>query len=52
MFLCGLKGKELFFAKKMIFNGAPEAIISQTVAYLAKALFDYLHGKGRPVNNC
>lgn len=42
MFLCGLKGQELFFAKKMIFIGTPEVIISQTIASLAKALFEHL----------
>lgn len=42
MFLYGIKAHELLFSERLIFQGAPEEIVRQTVEFLAQRLHQYL----------
>ncbi|AOM78870.1 CinA family protein [Pedobacter steynii] len=42
MFLYGIKTNELMFSERVLFQGSPEKIVSQTVEFLAQRLHQYL----------
>lgn len=42
MFLYGIQGQQLVLDERIVFQGKPEEIVSQTITYLARQLHQYL----------